>query len=91
MEEAQRVFARLERIDALKRSNSESAELLGEVRCLLREGELWLRREREAGGTEGTERAFELIQHCQDRLSEWRGLDQQRQRTAGLVRSSRSD
>lgn len=90
MEEAQRVLARLERIDALRSSNSGSAELLGEVRCLLREGELWLKREREAGGIEGTERAFELIQDCQDRLVEWRGLDRHGQRAAGPERLSRS-
>jgi hypothetical protein len=47
MEEARRVLARLERIEALQRECALPAELLDELRALLREAEEWARVERE--------------------------------------------
>jgi hypothetical protein len=43
MEEARRVLARLERIEALQRRHVLPADLLGEVRALLHEAEAWAR------------------------------------------------
>ncbi len=47
MEEAGAVLARLERIDALDRTNAEPGVLLGELRELVREVEIWAKRERD--------------------------------------------
>ena len=47
MEEARAVLARLERIDALDRTNAEPGVLLGELRELVREVEIWAKRERD--------------------------------------------
>jgi hypothetical protein len=47
MEEARRVLARLERIEALQRERALPADLLDELRALLREAEEWARVERE--------------------------------------------
>ena len=47
MEEARRVLARLERIDALQREHALPADLLAEVRALLHEAEAWARAERD--------------------------------------------
>ncbi|MEO5632851.1 hypothetical protein [Gaiella sp.] len=43
MEEARRVIERLERIEALDRSAASPAQLLEEVRGLLRDAEAWVR------------------------------------------------
>ena len=43
MEEARRVIERLERIEALDRSTADPAELLAELRGLLRDAEAWVR------------------------------------------------
>ena len=43
MDEARRVIERLERIEALDRSTASPAELLDEVRGLLRDAEAWVR------------------------------------------------
>jgi hypothetical protein len=45
MEEARRVLARLERIEALQREAALPADLLAEVRALLHEAEAWVRAE----------------------------------------------
>lgn len=42
MEEAERVRARLERIEALQRVDAPATALLAEVRGLLTDGEAWL-------------------------------------------------
>jgi hypothetical protein len=47
MEEARAVLARLERIEALDRANAGSSVLLAELRELVREVEVWTKRERE--------------------------------------------
>jgi triphosphoribosyl-dephospho-CoA synthetase len=47
MEEARTVLARLERIEALDRADSEPDVLLGELRELVREVEVWAKRERD--------------------------------------------
>jgi hypothetical protein len=49
MEEARAVLARLERIETLDRTQAEPGMLLGELRELVREVELWARRERDPG------------------------------------------
>jgi hypothetical protein len=59
MDEARAVIHRLERIDALEREGATPQLLLAEVRKLLREGEEWLRAERE-----GTGPAAEALEHC---------------------------
>jgi hypothetical protein len=43
MDEARRVIERLERIEALDRSTASPAQLLDEVRGLLRDAEAWVR------------------------------------------------
>ena len=47
MEEARAVLARLERIEALDRARAEPGVLLGELRELVREVEVWAKRERD--------------------------------------------
>jgi hypothetical protein len=47
MEEARAVLARLERIETLDRANAEPGALLGELRELVREVEIWAKRERD--------------------------------------------
>ena len=47
MEEARAVLARLERIEELDRTRAEPGVLLGELRELVREVEIWARRERD--------------------------------------------
>jgi len=56
MEEADKVVARLRRIDALERERAHPALLLAELRELVREAEAWTRAER--GGTERAEAAL---------------------------------
>jgi hypothetical protein len=52
MEEARRVLERLERISDLEREQGSPRELLGELRELLREAEIWVRAEPEPGEAE---------------------------------------
>jgi Asp-tRNA(Asn)/Glu-tRNA(Gln) amidotransferase C subunit len=59
MEEARAVMHRLERIEALDREGAEPQLLLAEVRALLREGEVWVRAERD-----GTDPAAEALERC---------------------------
>ena len=47
MEEARAVLARLERIEALDRARAEPGVVLDELRELVREVEIWARRERD--------------------------------------------
>jgi hypothetical protein len=47
MEEARAVLARLERIETLDRADAEPGMLLGELRELVREAEIWAKRERD--------------------------------------------
>jgi hypothetical protein len=66
MDEARAVIHRLERIEALEHEGAAPQLLLAEVRELLREGEAWVRAERD-----GTELATEAIERC--RLAHGRG------------------
>jgi hypothetical protein len=52
MEEARRVLERLARISDLEREGAVPSELLGELRELVREAEMWVRAEPDAGGAE---------------------------------------
>jgi hypothetical protein len=47
MEEARAVIARLERIEALDRERAEPGVVLDELRELVREVEIWAKRERD--------------------------------------------
>jgi hypothetical protein len=47
MEEARAVLARLERIESLDRQHAEPVVLLDELRELVREVEIWAKRERD--------------------------------------------
>ena len=47
MEEARAVLARLERIEALDRERAEPGVVLDELRALVREVEIWAKRERD--------------------------------------------
>ena len=55
MDEARTVIRRLERIESLRGGDAPAAELLAEVRQLLREGEAWLAVEREGAGERGAD------------------------------------
>jgi len=46
VDQARAVLTRLERIDALRRSDAEAAVLLDEVRALLSEAEAWVEADR---------------------------------------------
>jgi hypothetical protein len=59
MEEARRVLARLERIEALDRGRAQPGELLRELRALLAEAEAWARAERDP-----PESAVEAVHRC---------------------------
>jgi hypothetical protein len=55
VDEARRVIRRLERIETLQGAHAPAADLLAEVRHLLREGEAWLAVEHESGRPAGGE------------------------------------
>ena len=59
MDEAAKVLARLERIDALGREQARSVELLGELRALVREAEAWARLEGDARAASAVEKLRE--------------------------------
>jgi hypothetical protein len=59
MDEARAVMHRLERIEALEREGAPPELVLAEVRELLREGEEWVKAERQ-----GTDRAEEALERC---------------------------
>jgi hypothetical protein len=56
MDEALTVLERLERIETLDRAGAPAAELLAELRALVREAEAWTRREGGDAGEEAVER-----------------------------------
>jgi hypothetical protein len=55
VDEARRVIRRLERIETLQGARAPAADLLAEVRQLLREGEAWLAVEHETRGPDDGE------------------------------------
>jgi hypothetical protein len=59
MEEARRVLARLERIEALDREEALPGVLLAELRALLAEAEAWARAEHRVPET-----ALEAVERC---------------------------
>jgi hypothetical protein len=59
MDEARAVMHRLERLEALEREGAPPELLLAEVRELLREGEEWVKAERQ-----DTDRAEEALERC---------------------------
>lgn len=63
MEEARRVLARLERIEALNGGRAPAGELLQEVRALLGEAEAWARAERTVPDT-----ALDAVEQCRQML-----------------------
>lgn len=65
MEEARRVLARLERIDALERERALPGELLGELRALLAEAEAWARAERGV-----PDAASDAVERCRQMLED---------------------
>ncbi len=65
MEEARRVLARLERIEALEREEVLPAVLLAELRALLDEAEAWARAERGAPDS-----AADAVQRCRQMLQD---------------------
>jgi hypothetical protein len=62
MHEARRVIERLERIEALDRSTASPAQLLDEVRGLLRDAEAWVR-------VEGGDAADDAVIRLREALS----------------------
>ncbi len=64
MEEARRVLARLERIEALEREHALPHVLLGELRLLVAEAEAWTRAERH-----GAEAALDALERCRSALA----------------------
>lgn len=62
MDEARAVLGRLERIEALDREEAPAAELLAELRGLVRDAETWLRAEPEPSG------AVEALTGCREAL-----------------------
>jgi hypothetical protein len=65
MEEARRVLARLERIEALDRGRAEPSDLLAELQALLTEAEAWARAEHPV-----PDAAIEAVERCRERLHE---------------------
>jgi hypothetical protein len=64
MEEARAVLERLDRIERLERAGAPAAELLRELRWLVREAERWARRE-----PVGDERVSAALERCRDALA----------------------
>jgi hypothetical protein len=65
MDEARRVLERLERIESLRRARAPADVLLGQLRCLLAEGERWLAAEQ----LDGSDRARHALDQCRIRLT----------------------
>ncbi|MDH4177538.1 MAG: hypothetical protein OEW31_04085 [Thermoleophilia bacterium] len=57
MDEAHSILERLDRIESMQRAHADPAELLGELRALVREAEEWARAE---GGDAGCRAAARL-------------------------------
>ena len=62
MDEARAVLDRLGRIDALERAGAPAGELLEELRALVREAEVWGRREDSGAALEAVGRARSALQ-----------------------------
>jgi hypothetical protein len=62
MDEARAVLDRLDRIEALERDDAPAADLLTELRALVRDAEAWLRAEPDAHG------AVEALASCRGAL-----------------------
>lgn len=69
MEEARQVLERLARIEELEREQVPPAELLGELRELVREAEAWARAERQGDS------AIRAVECCRSALAEQRQED----------------
>jgi hypothetical protein len=67
MEEARRVLARLERIEALDRESARPGDLLAELRALLVEAEAWTRAERTV-----PDEAVDAVERCRALLEDSR-------------------
>jgi len=65
MDEARRVLARLDRIDALDRECADPRAVLAEIRSLIAEAEAWIRAERTV-----PDAAPEAVAHCRARLED---------------------
>jgi hypothetical protein len=63
MDEARAVLERLERIESLEHAGAPPAELLAELRLLVREAEVWARRERD-------HEAQAVVARCAEALEE---------------------
>jgi hypothetical protein len=63
MEEARRLLARLERIEALDRRRASPAELLAELQVMLTEAEAWARAEHPV-----PDAAIDAVERCRERL-----------------------
>jgi hypothetical protein len=63
MEEARRVLARLERIEALDREQALPGDLLAELRALLTEAEAWARAEHAV-----PEATVDAVERCREML-----------------------
>jgi hypothetical protein len=65
MEEARRVLARLERIEALDRDRALPGDLLAELRALIAEAEAWARAERTV-----PDEALNAVERCRELLED---------------------
>jgi hypothetical protein len=76
VDEARRVIRRLERIETLQGAHAPAADLLAEVRQLLREGEAWLAVEHENGRSGGTQTgaAEAALRGCRATIGEGEGV-----------------
>lgn len=63
MDEARAVLARLERIEALDRTDATPDTVLAELRALLHEAEAWVRAE-----NGGADRARDAVERCRQML-----------------------
>ena len=63
MDEARAVIDRLNRIEALDRERASASTLLAELRELVREAEVWARRE-------GDERAELAVERCKEAMAD---------------------
>lgn len=92
MDEARRVIQRLERIETLQSARAPAADLLAEVKQLLREGEAWLAAEHDGaraagdGGVarEATSEAESALRGCRTALVGREGVVPERAESAVL-------
>ena len=61
MEEARSVLERLDRIETMRRANAGPAELLGELRVLLHEAEVWVAAEGDEAGVTAVARLRDTL------------------------------